>query len=102
MAKRRRRRTGLPKAGARVFAIVTSASEASKSVFQQLSKEISAAKRQLEKLIAEGRTFGRDLIGKRPGKSRAAGKSRKRRIPGGRKRDTRRAKPRRKVSAKAD
>ena len=85
-----------------MFSIVTSASEASKSVFQQLSKEISAAKRQLEKLIAEGRTFGLDLIGKRPGKSRGAGKSRKRGIRVGRKRATRRAKPRRKASAKAD
>ena len=85
-----------------MFSIVTSASEVSKSVFQQLSKEISAAKRQLEKLIAEGRTFGLDLIGKGPGGSRGAGKSRKRGIPVGRKRTTRRAKPRRKASTKAD
>ena len=85
-----------------MFSIVTSASEASKSVFQQLSKEISAVKRQLEKLIAEGRTFGLDLIGKGPGGSRGAGKSRKRGIPVGRKRTTRRAKPRRKASTKAD
>ena len=85
-----------------MFSIVTSASEASKSVFQQLSKEISAAKRQLEKLITEGRIFGLDLFGNGPGRPRGAGKSRKRGRPVGRKRATRGVKPRRKGPAKAD
>jgi hypothetical protein len=102
MAKRRRRRPGLQKAGADVFSIVTSVPEASKSVLQQLSQQISAVKRQLEKLISEGRTFGLDLFGKAPGRPRGAGKSRQRGRPVGRKRATRRAKPRRKGPTKAD
>jgi len=63
MAKRRRRRTRLQKVGSDVLRIVTSAREASKAALQQLRKEIGAAKRQLEKLITEERTFKLDVFG---------------------------------------
>jgi hypothetical protein len=43
--------------------MVTSAREASKSALQKLRKEIGAAKRQPEKLVAEERSFRLDLFG---------------------------------------
>jgi hypothetical protein len=103
MAKRRRRRTRLQKVGSDVLKIVTSAREASKAALQQLRKEIGAAKRQLEKLITEERTFRLDLFGTGgPGRPRRAGKSSKRGRPASRKTVARRAKPRSKGPAKAD
>ena len=103
MAKRRRRRTRLQKVGSDVLRIVTSAREASKAALQQLRKEIGAAKRQLEKLITEERTFRLDLFGTGgPGRPRRVGKSSKRGLPASRKTVARRAKPRSKGPAKAD
>jgi ribosome-binding protein aMBF1 (putative translation factor) len=63
MAKRRRRKSRLQKLGADVLAMVSSAREASKAALQQLHKEIGEAKRQLEKLITEERTFKLDVFG---------------------------------------
>jgi hypothetical protein len=89
--------------GADVLSMVTSAREASKAALQQLRKEIGAAKRLLETLVGEERSFRLDLFGTGgPGRPRAASKSRKRGRPGGRKTVDRRAKPRRTGPAKAD
>jgi hypothetical protein len=86
-----------------VLSIVTSAREASKTALQQLRKEIGAAKRQLEKLVGEERSFRLDLFGGGgPGGPRKAGKSRKRGRPARRKAVARRTKPRSKGPAKAD
>jgi hypothetical protein len=82
--------------------MVTSARKASKSALQQLRKEISMVKRQLEKLVAEERGFRLDLFSTGPGRPSGAGKSPKRGRPAGRKGLARRAKPRRKGPAKAD
>jgi hypothetical protein len=103
MAKRKRRKSRLRKVAADVLSMVSSAREASKAALRQLRKEIGAAKRQLEKLVTEERSFKLDLFGTGgPGRPRAAGKSRKRGRPAGRKAVARRAKPRRKGPAKAD
>jgi hypothetical protein len=103
MAKRRRRKSRRQKAVANVLSMVASAREASKAALQQLRKEIGVAKRQLEKLVTEERSFRSDLFGAgAPGRSQGAGKSRKRGRPAGRKAVARRAKPRRKGPAKAD
>jgi len=103
MAKRRRRRRRLQKVGADVLSMVTSARAASKNALQQLRREIGAAKRQLEKLVTEERSFRLDLFGaSAPGRPRGTGKTRKRGRPAGRKAAARRAKPRRKGPAKAD
>src|SRR5262245_46573173 len=101
MAKRRRRKSRLQKLGADVLSMVTSAREASKTALQQLRKEISAARRLLEKLVTEERSFRLDLFGVgAPGRPRGAGKSRRKPgRPPGRKAATRRAKPRRKGPA---
>jgi hypothetical protein len=89
--------------GADVLSVVTSARAASKNALQRLRKEIGAAKRQLEKLIAEERSFRLDLFGTGEApRPRGASKSRKRGRPAGRKAVARRAKPRRKGPAKAD
>jgi hypothetical protein len=102
MAKRRQRKSRLQRVGADVLAMVTSAREASKTALQQLRQEIGAARRQLEKLVTEERSFRFDLFGNAPGRSRGAAKSRKPGQPAGRKAVARRAKPRRKGPAKAD
>jgi hypothetical protein len=102
MVKRRRRRSRLRKLGVDVLSLVASARDASKSALQQLRKEIGVAKGQLEKLIAEERGFRLDLFGTGPGRSRGAGKSRKRGRPAGRKAVARPAKLRRKGPPKAD
>ncbi len=83
--------------------MVLSAREASKAALQQLRKEITAARSQLEKLITEERSFKLDLFGTGgPGRPRGAAKSRKPGRPAGRKAVARRAKPRRKGPPKAD
>jgi hypothetical protein len=83
--------------------MVMSAREASKSALQQLRKEIGAAKRLLEKLVTEERSFRLDLFGAGgPGRPRGTGKLRRRGRPIGRKAVARRTKPRRKGPAKAD
>jgi hypothetical protein len=103
MAKRRRRRSRLQKLGADVLAMVSSARDASKAALQQLRKEITAARSQLEKLVTEERSFKLDLFGTGgPGRPRGAGQSRKRARPAGRKAVARKAQPRRKGPAKAD
>jgi hypothetical protein len=103
MAKRRRRRSRLQKLGADVLAMVSSARDASKAALQQLRKEITAARSQLEKLVREERSFKLDLFGTGgPGRPRGAGQSRKLGRPAGRKAVARKAKPRRKGPAKAD
>jgi hypothetical protein len=103
MAKRTRRKSRRQKAAANVLSMVASAREASKAALQQLRKEIGAAKRQLEKLVTEERSFRLDLFGTGgPGRPQAPGKSRKRGRPAGRKAVARRAKARRSGSAKAD
>jgi hypothetical protein len=102
MAKRRRRRR-VRKVAADVLSIVTSARAASKTALRQLRREIGAAKRQLEKLVTEERSFRLEVLGTGgPGRSRGTGKSRKRGRPGGAKANARRAKPSRKGPAKAD
>jgi hypothetical protein len=88
--------------GADVLSMVTSAREASRAALQQLRKEIGAAKRQLEKLVLEERSFRLDLFGTGPGRPQGAGKLRKPGRPAGRKVAARRAKPRRKGPARAD
>jgi hypothetical protein len=86
-----------------VLSLVASAREASKAALLQLSKEISAAKQLLEKLVTEQRSFRLDLFGSGgPGRPRGAAKSRKPGRPAGRKAVARRAKPRSKGPAKAD
>ena len=103
MAKRRRRRSRLQKVGADVLAMVLSAREASKAALQQLRKEITAAKSQLEKLVTEERSFKLDLFGTGgTGGPRGAAKSRKPGRPAGRKVAVRTAKLRPKGPAKAD
>ena len=103
MAKRRRRKSRLQKLGADVLSMVASARDASKSALQQLRKEITAARSQLEKLVTEERSFKSDLFGTDgPGRPRGAGQSRKRGRPVGRKAVARKAQPRRKGPAKAD
>ena len=103
MAKRRRRKSRLQKLGADVLAMVSSARAASKAALQQLRKEITAARSQLEKLVTEERSFKSDLFGTDgPGRPRGAGQSRKRGRPVGRKAVARKAQPRRKGPAKAD
>src|SRR4029453_4775971 len=102
MAKRKKRKSRLQRIGADVLSMVTSARKASKSALQQLRKEIGAAKRQLEKLITEERTFKLDIFGTAPGSLRGPGKLRKGGRAAGRKGVARRAKPRRKGPAKAD
>ena len=103
MAKRRQRKSRLQRVGADVLAMVTSAREASKTALQQLRQEIGAAKRQLEKLVTEERSFKLDLFGTGvPGRPRGAGTARKQGRPAGRKAVARRAKPRHKGPAKAD
>ena len=103
MAKRRRRKSRLQKLGADVLSMVASARDASKSALQQLRKEITAARSQLEKLVTEERSFKSDLFGTSgPGRPRGAGQSRKRGRPAGRKAVARKAQPRRKGPAKAD
>ena len=83
--------------------MVASAREASRAALLQLGKEISAAKRLLEKLVTEQRSFRLDLFGTgAPGRPRGAAKSRKPGRPAGRKAVARRAKPRSKGPAKAD
>jgi len=103
MAKRRRRKSRLQKIEADVLSMVTSAREASKVALQQLRREIAAARRQLEKLVTEERSFRLDLFGT-GGRGRPGGtaKSRKRGVAAGKKRPAKRAKPRRKGPAKAD
>jgi hypothetical protein len=103
MAKRRRRRSRLQKLGADVLAMVSSARDASKAALQQLRKEITAARSQLEKLVTEERSFKLDLFGTGgPGRPRGAGQLRKRGRPAGRKAVARKAQPRSKGPAKAD
>jgi hypothetical protein len=103
MAKRRRRKGRLQRVGADVLAMVKNAREASKAALQQLRKEITAARSQLEKLVTEERSFKLDLFGTGgPGRPRGAGQSRKRGRPAGRKAVARKAQPRRKGPAKAD
>ena len=103
MAKRRRRKSRLQKLGADVLAMVSSARDASKAALQQLRKEITAARSQLEKLVTEERSFKSDLFGiGGPGRPRGAGQSRKPGRPAGRKAVTRQAQPRHKGPAKAD
>jgi hypothetical protein len=103
MAKRIKRKSRLQKVGADVLSMMTSAREAGKAALQQLRKEIGAARRQLEKLVTEERSFRLDLFGTGgPGRPRGPGKSRKRGRPAGRKAVARRAKARRKGPAKAD
>jgi hypothetical protein len=100
MAKRRKRKSRLQ---SDVLSVVSSAREASKTALQQLRKEISTARRQLEKLVTEERSFRLDLFGTgRPGGPRPAGKSPKAGRPASKKLAARRAKPRRKGPAKAD
>jgi len=96
MAKRRRRRSRLQKLGADVLSMVMSAREASKSALQQLRREISATRSQLEKLVGEERSFRLDLFGTGETKSRKTGR------PAGRKAAARQATPHRKGPAKAD
>ena len=70
---------------------------------QQLRKEITAARSQLEKLVTEERSFKSDLFGTGGlGRPRRAGQPRKRGRPAGRKTVTRGTKPRQKGLAKAD
>ena len=103
MAKRRRRWSRLQKDGAGVLAMVSSARDASKAALQQLRKEITAARSQLEKLVTEERSFKLDLFGTGgPGRPRGAGQLRKRGRPAWRKAVARKAQPRRKGPAKAD
>ena len=103
MAKRRRRKSRLQKIEADVLSMVTSAREASKAALQQLRKEIAAARRQLEKLVTEERSFRLDLFGPGgPGRPGGTAKPRKRGPAAGKKTPARRAKPRRKGPAKAD
>jgi hypothetical protein len=100
MRKRRKRKSRLQ---SDVLSVVSSAREASKTALQQLRKEISTARRQLEKLVTEERSFRLDLFGTgRLGGPRPAGKSRKAGRPASKKPAARRAKPRRKGPAKAD
>ena len=68
-----------------VLGLVASAREASKTALQHLRKEINAARRHLEKLVAEERDFRLDLFGgSEPGRPRGAGRPPKvGRPPGG-------------------
>jgi hypothetical protein len=103
MVKRRKRKRGLHRAIADVISMVSSAREASKAALRELRNEIAAAKRQLEKLVAEERSFRMDLFTTDGSANRTrAAKSRNRGRPGPRKAVARRAKPRRKGPAKAD
>ena len=103
MAKRRRRKNRLQKLGADVLTMVSSARAASTAALQQLRKEITATRSQLEKLVTEERSFKLDLFGTGgPGTPRGAGQSQKRGRPAGRKAVARKAQPRRKGPAKAD
>jgi len=102
MAKRRRRKSRLQAVGADVLAMVTTARAAGKAALQQLRKEIASARRQLEKLVTEERSFRFDLFGNAPDRPRGAGEARKRGRPAGKKAVARTAKPRRKGPAKAD
>jgi hypothetical protein len=93
----------LQKARDDVLSMVKTAREASRAALEQLRTEIGVAKRQLEKLVNEQRSFRLDLFGASgPGRPRGAGKARKRGRPAGRKAVARRAKRRRKGPAKAD
>jgi hypothetical protein len=85
------------------LAIVTSAREASKAALRQLRKEISVARRQVEKLVGEERSFRLELFS--TGGSDTPRGARKSRKPGrraGRKAAARRLKPRRREPPKAD
>jgi hypothetical protein len=83
--------------------MMTSAREVSKAALRQLRKEIHAARRQLEKLVTEERSFRLDLFGTdAPGRPRGVAKPGKVGRPARRKVVARRAKPRRKGPAKAD
>ena len=82
MGKRRRRRSRLQKLVVDVLGVLKSARDASKSALQQLRKEISTTRANLEKLIGEERSFRLELFV--PARPRGTRKSRKAGRPAGR------------------